>query len=256
MLFDVLTLFPEMFSGPLSESILKRAIAAGIVTVNLINIRDYSCNKHRTVDDTPFGGGAGMVMNPAPFFLALKSIEQRSQSKPGAVVLLCPQGERLSQDMACEMAQMRHIVLVCGHYEGVDERVRERVTAEISIGDYVLTGGELAAMVVIDVVSRLIPGVLGDETSPAADSFSAGLLEHPQYTRPRDFEGLEVPEVLLSGHHARIERWRREEALVRTLVRRPELVQPSQFDAEDRRFIQELAARIDRINKVKGKSDS
>ncbi|MEW6171480.1 MAG: tRNA (guanosine(37)-N1)-methyltransferase TrmD [Bacillota bacterium] len=247
MLFDVLTLFPEMFSGPLSESILKRAIARGIITVNLINIRDYSRNKHRTVDDAPFGGGAGMVMSPEPVFLALESIRQRTDSRPGAVVLLCPQGERFSQDLAWEMSQLRHIVLVCGHYEGIDERVRELVTAEISIGDYVLTGGELAAMVLIDAVSRLVPGVLGEETAPVTDSFSeAGLLEHPHYTRPREFKGMDVPDVLFSGHHARIERWRREEALIRTLVRRPELVQQSQLDARDRRFLQELAARIDR----------
>ncbi|MCL6558469.1 MAG: tRNA (guanosine(37)-N1)-methyltransferase TrmD [Firmicutes bacterium] len=250
MHFDVLTLFPEMFSGPLSASILKRAIDRRIVSVDLINIRDYSTNKHRTVDDTPFGGGAGMVLGPEPLILALEAVQQKHGGKTGAVVLFCPQGERFTQRIAWEMAREEHIVLICGHYEGVDERVSEHTSArEISIGDYVLTGGELAAMVVIDAVSRLIPGVLGEETSPVTDSFSTGLLEHPHYTRPREFRGMTVPEILLSGHHARISRWRHEESLIRTLVRRPDLIEPEQISAEDRRFLRELRAHIDRLLK-------
>jgi tRNA (guanine37-N1)-methyltransferase len=248
MVFDILTLFPEMFTGPFSASILKRAVDRGIIRINLINIRDYSPNRHRTVDDAPFGGGAGMVMGPEPIIRALEAVQQKRESKTGPVILLCPQGERFTQALARELSREEHLVLICGHYEGVDERVREYVTGEISIGDYVLTGGELAAMVVVDAVSRHVPGVLGEETAPATDSFADGLLEHPQYTRPRSFQELEVPEVLLSGHHARIARWRREEALIRTLVRRPELLETARLDAADRQFLRELAARLSRMN--------
>ncbi|MDI6631337.1 MAG: tRNA (guanosine(37)-N1)-methyltransferase TrmD [Thermoanaerobacteraceae bacterium] len=248
MVFDILTLFPEMFTGPFSASILKRAVDRGIIRINLINIRDYSPNRHRTVDDAPFGGGAGMVMGPEPIIRALEAVQQKRESKTGPVILLCPQGERFTQALARELSREEHLVLICGHYEGVDERVRGYVTGEISIGDYVLTGGELAAMVVVDAVSRHVPGVLGEETAPATDSFADGLLEHPQYTRPRSFQGSEVPEVLLSGHHARIARWRREEALIRTLVRRPELLETARLDAADRQFLRELAARLSRMN--------
>ncbi|RJX17589.1 MAG: tRNA (guanosine(37)-N1)-methyltransferase TrmD [Ammonifex sp.] len=248
MVFDILTLFPEMFSGPLSASILKRAVAAGIITVRLTNIRDYAPNKHRIVDDTPFGGGAGMVLKPEPVFRAVEAVRRSRGGDTGPVVLLCPRGERFSQTMAQELAREEHIVLICGRYEGVDERVGDHLaTREISIGDYVLTGGELPAMVLVDAVSRLIPGVLGEITAPASDSFASGLLEHPHYTKPRDFQGMAVPEVLLSGHHARINRWRREESLIRTLVRRPELVEPVQLDADDRVFIKELAEHINRL---------
>ncbi|MEW6193051.1 MAG: tRNA (guanosine(37)-N1)-methyltransferase TrmD [Bacillota bacterium] len=248
MVFDILTLFPEMFTGPFSASILKRAVDRGIIRINLTNIRDYSPNRHRTVDDAPFGGGAGMVMGPEPIIRALEAVQQKREGKTGPVILLCPQGERFTQALARKLSREEHLVLICGHYEGVDERVREYVTGEISIGDYVLTGGELAAMVVVDAVSRHVPGVLGEETAPATDSFADGLLEHPQYTRPRSFQGLEVPEVLLSGHHARIARWRREEALIRTLVRRPELLETARLDAADRQFLRELAARLSRMN--------
>lgn len=248
MVFDILTLFPEMFTGPFSASILKRAVDRGIIRINLINIRDYSPNRHRTVDDAPFGGGAGMVMGLEPIIRALEAVQQKREGKTGPVILLCPQGERFTQALARELSREEHLVLICGHYEGVDERVRGYVTGEISIGDYVLTGGELAAMVVVDAVSRHLPGVLGEETAPATDSFADGLLEHPQYTRPRSFQGLEVPEVLLSGHHARIARWRREEALIRTLVRRPELLETARLDAADWQFLRELAALLNRMN--------
>ncbi|MEW6573682.1 MAG: tRNA (guanosine(37)-N1)-methyltransferase TrmD [Bacillota bacterium] len=245
MVFDVLTLFPEMFAGPFSTSILKRAMDKGIVSISLINIRDFSQNRHRTVDDAPFGGGAGMVMAPGPILQALETVHKR-RGKTGPVILLCPQGERFTQKLAGELATENHIVLICGHYEGVDERVRSAATGEISVGDFVLTGGELAAMVVVDAVSRLVPGVLGEETAPATDSFATGLLEHPQYTRPREFRGMAVPEVLLSGHHARIARWRREEALIRTLVRRPDLLATAELTDEDRHFFRECAERIHR----------
>lgn len=248
MQFDILTLFPEMFTGPFSASIIKRAIERGLLTVNLVNIRDYARNKHRTVDDAPYGGGAGMVMEPEPVVLALEAVREKRGGEMGPVILLCPQGEPFTQRLAAELAQEEHIVLVCGHYEGVDERVRAYTTGEISIGDYVLTGGELPAMVVVDAVSRLIPGVLGEETSPVTDSFATGLLEHPHYTRPREFRGTAVPEVLLSGHHARIARWRREEALLRTLVRRPDLLSTAALTADDRRFLKELAAHLMRLN--------
>lgn len=247
MHFDILTLFPEMFSGPFSASIIKRAVAKGLLTINLVNIRDYAQNRHRTVDDTPYGGGAGMVMQAEPIILALEAVRERRGGQTGPVILLCPQGEPFSQKLAAELAQEEHIVLICGHYEGVDERVRAYTTGEISIGDYVLTGGELPAMVIVDAVSRLIPGVLGEETSPVTDSFATGLLEHPQYTRPREFRGMGVPEVLLSGHHARIARWRREEALLRTLVRRPDLLITAELTAEDKRFLKEIAARLGRL---------
>ncbi|MGO0122311.1 tRNA (guanosine(37)-N1)-methyltransferase TrmD [Desulfothermobacter acidiphilus] len=247
MRFDVLTLFPEMFAGPLSHSIVGRAREKGLVTVNLINIRDYSPFKHREVDDSPFGGGGGMVLRPEPVELALQALRNGQGEWRGPVILLCPQGERFTQRLAWELAQEERVVLICGHYEGVDERIRRLTTGEISIGDFVLTGGELAAMVIIDAVTRLLPGALGDQQAPVSDSFSLGLLEHPHYTRPREFRGEAVPEELLSGHHARIARWRREEALVRTLVRRPDLLVPEQLTAEDRQLLREIKQRIEAL---------
>lgn len=248
MLFDILALFPEMFSGPLSVSTLKRAVNAGIITVRLTNIRDYATDKHRIVDDTPFGGGAGMVLKPEPVFRAVEAVRGSNGGNNGPVILLCPRGELFTQTMAEELAREEHIILICGRYEGIDERVGEHLaTREISIGDFVLTGGELPAMVVVDAVSRLIPGVLGAVSAPASDSFASGLLEYPHYTKPREFRRMAVPEILLSGHHARINRWRREEALIRTLVRRPELVEPEKLDADDRIFIKQLAAYLDRL---------
>ncbi|HHW43094.1 tRNA (guanosine(37)-N1)-methyltransferase TrmD [Desulfofundulus thermobenzoicus] len=236
MRVDILTLFPEMFSGPFDASIIKRARARGLVEINLINIRDFSRNKHRTVDDTPFGGGAGMVMAAEPIFEAMDWIGARA--KPDRVILLRPAGRTFTQAVAAELSRERHLVLICGHYEGVDERVAECLaTDEISIGDFVLTGGEIPAMVVVDAVSRLIPGVLGEETSVAEESFSDGLLEYPHYTRPREYRGYPVPEVLLSGHHENIRLWRRRQSLLRTLAARPDLLHPSLLTPEDRRIL-------------------
>ncbi|WP_078430698.1 tRNA (guanosine(37)-N1)-methyltransferase TrmD [Alkalihalobacterium alkalinitrilicum] len=224
MKIDILTLFPEMFSGVFGSSILKHAAERGLVSYNVVDFRNYAQNKHRKVDDYPYGGGAGMVLMPQPIFDAVDDLVIEQDSKP-RVVLLCPQGERYTQKKAEQLAKEEHLILVCGHYEGFDERIREHlVTDEISIGDYVLTGGELGAMVISDSVTRLLPGVLGNETSAVTDSFSTGLLEHPHYTRPADFRGMKVPDVLLSGHHENIKKWRHEQSLERTKKRRPDLL--------------------------------
>ena len=224
MNIDILTLFPQMFPGPFSASILKRAIERKLVSINLHNIRDYAHDKHHTVDDYAYGGGAGMVLKPEPIFEAVGSIKKQ-EAGVLPIILLTPQGRLFSQQIAQELSTYSHLVLICGHYEGVDERVREHlVTDEISIGDYVLSGGELAAMVVVDAVVRLLPGVLGSEASLVDDSHVAGLLEYPQYTRPVVYRGWSVPEVLLSGNHAQIAKWRREQAIRRTRERRPELL--------------------------------
>jgi len=224
MRFDVFTLFPEMFTGPLTESILKRAQAAGLVTIALHNIRDYTTDKHHVTDDYPYGGGAGMVMKPEPVFAAVETVLGMDPATRPPLLLLTPQGRLFNQAIAREMARLPHLALICGHYEGVDERIREHlVTDEISIGDYVLTGGELAAMVVIDAVCRFLPGVLDGE-SLQDESHADGLLEYPHYTRPAEFRGWKVPEVLLSGNHQAIRRWRQEQALLRTRARRPDLL--------------------------------
>ena len=215
-----LTLFPEMYEGVLSTSILGRAKEKGIVDYHTVNFRDYSGNKHNKVDDYPYGGGAGMVLKPEPVFNAMEAMDLE---KP-RVILMCPQGRRFDQKMAEELSQEDDIVFICGHYEGYDERIRTLVTDEVSIGDYVLTGGELASMTMTDAIVRLIPGVLSREESHQEDSFSTGLLEHPHYTRPREYRGMEVPEVLLNGNHKLIEEWRREESLKRTRERRPDLL--------------------------------
>ncbi|KIH71052.1 tRNA (guanosine(37)-N1)-methyltransferase TrmD [Salinicoccus roseus] len=215
-----LTLFPEMYEGVLSTSILGRAKEKGIVDYHTVNFRDYSGNKHNKVDDYPYGGGAGMVLKPEPVFNAMEAMDLE---KP-RVILMCPQGRRFDQKMAEELSREDDIVFICGHYEGYDERIRTLVTDEVSIGDYVLTGGELASMTMTDAIVRLIPGVLSREESHQEDSFSTGLLEHPHYTRPRDYRGMEVPEVLLNGNHKLIEEWRREESLKRTRERRPDLL--------------------------------
>jgi tRNA (guanine37-N1)-methyltransferase len=223
---DVLTLFPRIFSGPLDESILKRARDAGIVDIHLHDIRDWATDKHHTVDDYPYGGGAGMVMKPEPVFAAVEAVQDIA-APPGRVVLLTPQGRVFNQQVAHELSQLPRLLLICGRYEGIDERVREHlVDDEISIGDYVLGGGELAAMVLIETVARLIPGVLGSEESLAHESHTGGLLEYPQYTRPEDFRGWKVPDVLLSGHHGEVEKWRNEQRLERTRRRRPDLLLP------------------------------
>jgi len=246
---DILTLFPQMFHSPFSCGIFQRAIDRELVEVNLHDIRDYTHDKHHTVDDYAYGGGAGMVLKPEPIFEAVESV--KSDIKEGAdglpIILLTPQGRLFSQQMAQELSRYKHLILICGRYEGVDERVREHlITDEISIGDYVLGGGELAAMVVVDAVVRLLPGVLGSETSPLDDSHSSGLLEYPQYTRPPEFRGWSVPEVLLSGNHAQIAKWRREQVILRTLERRPELLDKADLCAEERQLADRLKAGFDK----------
>jgi tRNA (guanine37-N1)-methyltransferase len=226
MRIDVLTLFPEVFEPFLRTSIVGRAVERNLIALRCINIRDFAAGRHKSVDDRPFGGGPGMVMMCQPVFDAVESLETGVQDTP-LRVMLTPQGERLTQSTVCELAQAPWIVLVCGHYEGFDERIRVGLAArEISIGDYVLSGGEPAAMVLIDALVRLLPGALGDEMSPVDESFSAGLLEYPQYTRPRDFRGMSVPEILVSGDHAKIAAWRREQSQERTKDRRPDLLGP------------------------------
>ncbi len=240
MQVDIFTLFPEMFDGPLSVSILKRAQEMGAISVALHNIRDWTTDKHRTADGAPYGGGGGMVMKPEPIVAAIEAVVPPGEGIP--VILLSPQGRVFTQALAGELAQHERIALLCGHYEGIDERVRQTVvTDEISIGDYVLTGGELAAMVLVDAVARLLPGVLGDPDAPAKDSHANGLLEHPHYTRPPEFRGLQVPEILLSGHEAEIGKWRRRESLRRTWHRRPDLLLEAPLSEEDRDFLQRLA---------------
>jgi tRNA (guanine37-N1)-methyltransferase len=220
MKIDVLTLFPGMFAGPLDESIVKRARNAGLLELGIHNLRDWTHDRHKTVDDRPFGGGPGMLLKPEPIFEAVEQLAGE-QTK---VVLLCPQGRRFNQAIARELSQVQHLLLVCGSYEGFDERIREALADdELSIGDFVLTNGALPAMVVVDAVTRLLPGALGHEESSADESFSQGLLEYPHYTRPAEFRGMKVPEVLLSGNHAEIERWRKEQARLRTAARRPDL---------------------------------
>ncbi len=245
----ILTLFPEMFEGPFSSSILKRARERGLIEIKLVNIRDFSANKHHTVDDAPYGGGAGMVMGPEALFGAVEHVVQIIGARPDRIALMSPQGRPFCQAMAGDLAREKTLVLVCGHYEGVDERVRETlVTDEISIGDYVLTGGELPAMVVVDAVARLIPGVLGEADSTVEESFSYGLLEYPQYTRPREYCGLTVPETLLSGHHEKIRKWRRRQSLLRTLERRPELLKQAELNGEDKNVLRELLTDLERLD--------
>lgn len=239
MRFDILTLFPEMFVGPFSHSILKRAQERSLIQINVHYLRQWATDKHQITDDTPYGGGAGMVMKPEPIFSAVE--ELRAEDSKAEVILLTPQGQPLTQKLVEELAKKEHLLLIAGHYEGVDERVRsELVTHEISIGDYVLTGGELPAMVLVDAVSRLLPGVLGEEQSALEDSHTTGLLEYPHYTRPYDFRGLLVPEILVSGDHGRIARWRRKESLRRTLLRRPDLLETAPLTGEDLKLLTEV----------------
>lgn len=250
MRIDVLTLFPEMFHGVFGASILGKARDKGIVTLNAVNFRDYANNKHNTVDDYPYGGGGGMVLKPEPLFAAVEDLMPEGGERP-RVILLCPQGEPYTQKKAEELSKQEHLVFVCGHYEGYDERIRQHlVTDEISLGDYVLTGGELPAMVMIDSVVRLLPGVLGNENSAVTDSFSTGLLEHPHYTRPAVFRDWEVPEVLLSGHHANVEVWRRQQSILRTLERRPELLETADLTKKERQWLDGVIK--ERANKEQG----
>ena len=241
MNIDVLSIFPEMFEGVFGHSILKKAAEKGAAQYNVVNFRDFADNKHQTVDDYPYGGGAGMVLKPQPIFDAVSDLKDRAKSTAPRVILMCPQGERYTQKKAEKLAKEEHLIFICGHYEGYDERIREHViTDEISIGDYVLTGGELGAMVVIDSVVRLLPGVLGSEESHIQDSFSTGLLEHPHYTRPADFRGLKVPDVLVSGNHKLIDEWRMKESLRRTLQRRPDLLEEAELTEQQKKWLDEL----------------
>jgi tRNA (guanine37-N1)-methyltransferase len=242
---DILTLFPQMFESPFSVGIFKRAVDQGLVRLEVHNMRDYAHDKHLTVDDYPYGGGAGMVLKPEPIFEAVEAVKSNialKQEVSGvSVILLSPRGRLFSQQIAQELSKYSNIILICGRYEGVDERVCEYlVTDEISIGDYVLSGGELAAMVVVDAVVRLFPGVVGSEDSLMDESHTSGLLEYPQYTRPAEFRGWSVPEVLLSGNHAQIAKWRREQALVRTSKRRPDLLERASLSSEERQLVAKL----------------
>lgn len=239
MQFDILTLFPEMFAGPLSSSILGKARESGLLSVDIWNIRDYASDKHKIVDDTPYGGGAGMVLKVDVLVRAIEAVRGDSAAP---VVYLSPQGQVFDQQMANELSRLPRIILLSGHYEEIDERVRHTwVDMELSIGDYVLTGGELPAMVVVDAVARLLPGVLGDETSSKDESFQDGILDHPHYTRPAQFRGLDVPDVLMSGHHEKIRLFRLREALRRTLQRRPDLLKMKKLTTEERQILEELA---------------
>ncbi|MER2027587.1 MAG: tRNA (guanosine(37)-N1)-methyltransferase TrmD [Solibacillus sp.] len=238
MKIHVLSLFPDMFTGVFGSSILKKAQEKGAVELTVTDIREYSENKHKQVDDYPYGGGAGMVLKPEPMFNAVEAI---TEGRKPRVILMCPQGERFTQKKAEELAKEEDLVFLCGHYEGYDERIREHlVTDEISIGDFVLTGGELPAMTVIDAVVRLMPGVLGQEDSHIQDSFSTGLLEHPHYTRPADFRGMKVPDILLSGNHAKIDAWREEQSFKRTLERRPDLLEALELTDKQMKIIEKI----------------
>ncbi len=240
MRFDIFTLFPQMFEGVFDESILKRAREAGLLEIITHNIRDYALDKHHVTDDYAYGGGGGMVMKPEPIFAAVENVYGADAAARPHLIFLTPQGRLFNSNLARKLARLPRIGLVCGHYEGVDERVRQLAADEISIGDYVLTGGEIPAMVIVDAVARYIPGVVGDPTAPHQDSHAAGLLEHPQYTRPLEFRGLRVPEILLSGNHGEIARWRRKESLRRTLERRPDLLAHAELTDEDRVFLRGL----------------
>jgi tRNA (guanine37-N1)-methyltransferase len=225
MKIDILTLFPEICRAPLGESIMKRAQESGIVDLRVHNLRDWTTDKHHIVDDAPFGGGQGMVMKPEPIFAAVEDIQSKVESRKSKIILMSPAGRRFDQQLATQLSRESHLIIICGHYEGIDHRVIEQlVDLEISIGDYVLTNGAIAAVVLVDAVVRLLPGVLGHEQSAHDDSFSAGLLEAPQYTRPAEFRGWKIPEVLLSGNHAEIAKWRKEQALKRTKQNRPDLL--------------------------------
>ncbi len=240
MKIDVLTLFPRMFEGPMGESIIGKAVNKGLLEINVSNFRDYSDNKHQTVDDYPYGGGAGMLLKVQPIYDNIKAIEQASPETKKRVILLDPAGKRFDQAMAEEFSNEEHLVFICGHYEGYDERIRSLVTDEVSLGDYVLTGGELGAMVMIDATVRLLPDVLGNQTSAQTDSYSTGLLEHPQYTRPAEFNGMKVPEVLTNGNHKLIEEWQLKESLRRTYQRRPDLLEQLTMTSQMLKLLEEV----------------
>jgi len=242
MNFTILTLFPDFFLSPLQTSILKRAIENKKIQVDIINIRDFAEGKHKVVDDTPYGGGRGMVMKPEPVIKAIQHV--KAKIAPAWTILLTPQGRKFNQFIAQELSQKTHLILVCGHYEGIDERVKYFIEDEISLGDFILTGGEPAALCIIDAVARLIPGVVGKLQSVEEESFTTGLLEYPHYTRPSTYAGYKVPEVLLSGHHQRIAQWRRRQALLRTLLLRPDLFSLADLSKEDKEFLKEICQQI------------
>ena len=240
MRIDLVTLFPEMFAGVFSSSIIGRAAARGILDIHYTNFRDYSTDKHRHVDDSPFGGGAGMVLKPEPMYAAVRAVREESAAYEGGrcTIILDPAGDVFTQTMAKELADYAQLILICGHYEGFDARIYDLADRLVSVGDFVLTGGEIPAMLLVDATARMLPGVLGDDTSAPTDSFYDGLLGYPQYTRPRSFEGRDVPDVLLSGNHAEITRWRRCMSLLATLRRRPELLERTELTEEERAFLE------------------
>ncbi len=244
MRIDILTLFPQYFKSPLETSLHKRALDAGLLRINVVDIRDFASDKHKTADDVPYGGGPGMVMKCEPLFACIESVYK---GENGVRIFLTPDGEKLDNKLAKKLSQYEQLIILCGHYEGVDERVRENlIDIEISIGDYVLTGGELAALVLIDAVSRFVPGVVGDMDSVCADSFEDGLLDFPHYTRPAEFRGLAVPETLVSGHHANIAKWRRKKQLERSLERRPDLLEKAALSSEDLKTLEKIKAEKDK----------
>jgi len=252
MRFDILTIFPELLNSPLQEGIIRRAIAAGAVSITIHDIRDFALDKHAMTDDRPFGGGEGMVMKPEPIAGALSAVE--NENPGGRVIFLSPQGSKYTQKTAERLAACDHIILLCGRYEGIDERIRDHfVDEEISIGDYILTGGELAAMILIDSITRLLPGVLGCEDSAENDTFSRGLLKNPQYTRPREFAGHSVPEVLLSGDHAAIAEWRLVASVKQTLAKRPDLLERAVFSKEELRILKKnsLIADVEKYKNIR-----
>jgi len=239
MIIHIFTTFPTLFESPFSESIIKRAIDKEIIDIQIHNLRDYTNDRHKKTDDYPYGGGPGMIMKPEPIFAAIESLKSHNHSsKKAPVILLSPQGRQFNQSIASELAIESELILICGHYEGVDERVKEHLaTDEISIGDYILTGGELAAMILVDAVSRLIPGVLGSNNSASQDSFTQDLLEYPQYTRPAVFRGWQIPEIIKSGNHQKIQAWRRQQSILRTLENRPDLLSNAKLEEEDWTFL-------------------
>ncbi len=245
MKFNILTLFPGMFRGPFEESIVKSAIENGIIEINIVDIRDFTSDRHRTTDDYPFGGGSGMILKPEPVFLAVESVLGDRPASSLPIILLSPQGRVFNQQIAKELSRQQEIILICGHYKGVDERIRLHLANdEISLGDFVISGGELAAMVIVDAVTRLVPGALGDFSSAETDSFYEGLLECGHYTRPRNFRGYEVPEVLVSGNHEAIRIWRRRDSLRKTLLKRPDLLERVNLSDEDSQLLDEIRAEI------------
>jgi len=238
MKIDVLTLFPEMLEGPLNYSMMKRAADKGLIDVDLINFRKFGIGKHDQVDDTPYGGGAGMLLKPEPIFEAMDEIKEKTPDTKKRVILMDPAGKPFDQEMAQEFSEEEHLIFICGHYEGYDERIRSLVTDEVSLGDYVLTGGELASLVMMDASIRLIPGVLGNKQSAIEDSYSSGLLEHPHYTRPSSYREMDVPEVLMSGNHKLIDEWRHQESLKRTMKRRPDMLENRELTEQEKEWLE------------------